>query len=238
MAGESRAVSVGCLAVCDGVERGRGEESCQTAGEGGVAGEVSDDQGTGLPVRGDPDRGGHGGGSCQGGRAASADLVDAPVRRGLGGRLAGGARARLLGPRELLEDSGWADEISWRDRRGYHTSSHRPDLVARPSRAGVAFEVELAKKSAARLRAILWHYAIRRSTKGSAVMYVCADDELCQRVRRLGAEVGLTPRGGWLRVELLDTIKAQARAGSEAAKSERLSKPSAAPRPMLAVDGG
>ncbi len=144
----------------------------------------------------------------------------------------------FLGPRELLEDARWAGEISWRDRRGYKTSSHRPDLVARPSRAGVAIEVELAKKSSERLRAILWRYAIRRSTKGSAVMYICTDDELCQRVRRVGAEVGLTPKGGWLRVELLDTIKAQACAGYEAAKSERLFTPSAAPRPMLAVEGG
>jgi hypothetical protein len=144
----------------------------------------------------------------------------------------------FLGPRQLLGDAGWAGEISWRDRRGYNTSKHRPDLVARPSRGGVAIEVELAKKSSERLRAILLRYAIRRSTRGSAVMYVCADDELCQRVRRIGAEVGLTPSRGWLRVELLDTLKAQACAGYEAAKSERLSKPSAAPRPMLAVDGG
>jgi hypothetical protein len=70
------------------------------------------------------------------------------------------------------------------------------------------------------------------------VIYVCADDELRQRVRTVGKDVGLPPDGGWLRVELLDTIKAQAYAGYEAAKSTGLSKPSAAPRPMLAVDGG
>ena len=69
-------------------------------------------------------------------------------------------------------------------------------------------------------------------------MYVCADDELCQRVRTAGADVGLATDEGWLRVELLETIKAQAYAGYEAAKSERLSEPSAAPRPMLAVVGG
>lgn len=144
----------------------------------------------------------------------------------------------FLGARQVLEDARYAGKISWRDRRGYNTSSHRPDLVARTGRAGVAIEVELAKKSAERLRAILWHYAIWRSTKGGAVIYVCADDELCQRVRTVGKAVGLPPDGGWLRVELLETIKAQAYAGYEAAKSERLSRPSAAPRPMLAVDGG
>jgi hypothetical protein len=144
----------------------------------------------------------------------------------------------FLGARQVLEDGRCAGKISWRDRRGYNTSSHRPDLVARTGRAGVAIEVELTKKSAERLRAILWHYAMWRSTKGGAVIYVCADDELCQRVRTVGTDVGLSPDGGWLRVELLDTIKGQAYAGYQAAKSERLSKPSAAPRPMLAVDGG
>lgn len=144
----------------------------------------------------------------------------------------------FLGARQVLEDGRYAGKISWRDRRGYNTSSHRPGLVALPSRAGVAIEVELAKKSAERLRAILWRYAIWRSTKGGAVIYDCADDELCQRVRTVGKAVGLPPNGGGLRVEVLETIKVQACAGYEAAKSERLAKPSAAPRPMLAVDGG
>ncbi len=102
----------------------------------------------------------------------------------------------------------------------------------------MAIEVELAKKSAERLRAILWQCAMWRSTKGGAVIYVCADDELCQRVRTVGTDVGLPPDGGWLRVELLETIKAQAYAGYEAAKSARVSNVSAAVRPMLAVDGG
>ena len=238
MAGESRAVSVGCLAVCDGVERGGGEESRQAAGEGGLAGEVSDDQGRGLPVRRHTDRGGRGGGARQGGGAAGATWWAHHCGVAWAAAWLTVRGHDFLGPRELLEDAGWAGEISWRDRRGYNTSSHRPDLVARPRRGGVAIEVELAKKSAERLRAILCHYAVRHSTRGSAVMYVCADDELCQRIRRVGGEVGLTSKGGWLRVELLDTLKAQACAGSEAAKSERLLKPSAAPRPMLAVDGG
>jgi hypothetical protein len=116
----------------------------------------------------------------------------------------------FLGARQVLEDDRYTGEINWRDRRGYNTSSHRPDLVARPDGGGVAIEVELAKKSAERLRAILWRHASWRASRGSAVIYVCADDELCERVRRVGADVGLTIKSGWLRVELLDTIKAQA----------------------------
>lgn len=144
----------------------------------------------------------------------------------------------FLGAREVLEDDRYAGEISWRDRRGYNASSHRPDLVARPSLAGVAIEVELAKKSTERLRAVLSRYAVWRYARGSAVMYICADDEICQRVRTVGADVGITIDDAWLRVDLLQTIKAQAYADYEAAKSGRLSNPSAAPRPMLAVDGG
>lgn len=144
----------------------------------------------------------------------------------------------FLGAREVLEDDRYAGEISRRDRRGYNASSHRPDLIARPSCAGVAIEVELAKKSAERLRAILSRYAIWRPTKGGAVMYICADDEICQRVRTVGADLGVTIDVAWLRVDLLQTIKAQAYAYYEAAKSGRLSTPSAAPGPMLAVHGG
>ena len=127
----------------------------------------------------------------------------------------------FLGARQALEDARYAGKISWRDRRGYNTSSHRPDLLARTGRAGVAIEVELAKKSAGRLRAILSHYAIWRSAQGGAVIYVCADVELCQRVRTHGKEVGLPPDGGWLRVELLATIKQQALAGYEEHKVSR-----------------
>ena len=127
----------------------------------------------------------------------------------------------FLGARQLLEDGRYASKITWRDRRGYNTASHRPDLLARTGRAGVAIEVELAKKSTERLRAILWHYAMWRSTKGGGVIYVCADDELCQRVGTVGKEVGLPPDGGWLRIELLATIKQQALVGYEEKKASR-----------------
>lgn len=84
----------------------------------------------------------------------------------------------------------------------------------------------------------LYRHAVWRSTgQGGGVCYVCADDDACDRITACGAEVGLFDGGG-LRIELLDTIKAQAYAGYEAAKPARVSKPSAAPRPMPAFDGG
>ncbi len=144
----------------------------------------------------------------------------------------------FLGARQVLEDARYAGEINWRDRRGYNTASHRPDLIARPDGGGVAVEVELAKKSTERLRAILALHASWRAARGGGSIYICANDELCERVRSVGADVGPAIAGSWLRVELLDTVKAQAYAGYEALKSARLAKPSAAPPPMLVVDGG
>ncbi len=65
------------------------------------------------------------------------------------------ARGReILGPRELLVDDSWRGELN-----GVSTprrAVHRPDLVGVvPSRRPAAIEVELARKSKARLRAIL-----------------------------------------------------------------------------------
>src|SRR5947209_9223694 len=60
----------------------------------------------------------------------------------------------LLGARELLEGDEWSGEISWRDRSGFKTASHRPDLIVFGRKGGrFAIEVELAKKSGQRLRA-------------------------------------------------------------------------------------
>jgi hypothetical protein len=50
---------------------------------------------------------------------------------------------------------------------------------------------------------------------------MCADEEGCERVRTVGANVGLDADGGWLRVELLATIRQQALAGYEENKASR-----------------
>jgi hypothetical protein len=145
----------------------------------------------------------------------------------------------LIGARELLDGDQWSGEISWRDRSGFKTAKHRPDLVAcRSGGRPIPIEVELTKKSAARLRAVLERHAVWRSGgQTGGVMYVCADAEGCERVKKHAADVGLFIGGG-LRLELLDTIKSHVLAGYEAARAERLSKSSAATTPMLTVDGG
>jgi hypothetical protein len=127
----------------------------------------------------------------------------------------------FLGARQVLEDDRVSGEITWRDCRGYNASSHRPDLVVPRSRGWVGIEVEPAKKSFERLRAILGRYAVWRASDGHAVIYMCADEEGCDRVRTVGAAVGFDTDGGWLRVELLATIKQQALAGYEENKASR-----------------
>jgi len=145
---------------------------------------------------------------------------------------------KLLGARELLDSDEWSGGISWRDRSGFKNAKHRPDLIARPRGGGhIAIEVELAKKSAKRLRAILSRHAVWRSNgRTGGVVYVCADEEGRERITKQAAGIGLV-RGGGLRVELLDTIKAQALAVHDQVRAARLSRGSAAPRPMVAVDG-
>ena len=90
---------------------------------------------------------------------------------------------------------------------------------------------------AARLRAILWRHAVWRSNgQTGGVVYICADHEGRERITSVAADAGLV-RGRGLRVELLDTINAQALAAYEEARPRRLCPDSAARRPVLAVDG-
>jgi hypothetical protein len=132
----------------------------------------------------------------------------------------------------------WSGGISWRDRSGFKNATHRPDLVACHRKGGrIPIEVELAKKSAERLRAILLRHAVWRSGgQTGGVVYVCADQEGLDRIAKHGADIGLA-RGRGLRIELLETIKAQAVTAHETVRATRLRRDSAAPPPMLAVDG-
>lgn len=118
----------------------------------------------------------------------------------------------LIGARELLNGDRWSGEISWHDRNGFRRAQHRPDLIVLVRTGGrLATEVELTNKSSPRLRAILVrHAAWCSSGQTDGVFYVCADDDGSRRVKEFGADVGLLEDRGLLRVELLDTIKAQA----------------------------
>jgi len=54
------------------------------------------------------------------------------------------------------------------------------------------------------------------------VIYICADEDGCDRIRTIAERTGLLAmRGGGLRVELLDTIRAQALAACERPRANR-----------------
>ena len=132
------------------------------------------------------------------------------------------ARGReLRGPRELLADDFWRGELTWRDRGGTHRRAHRPDLAGGLRGAALMpIEVELTRKSKARLRSVLaLHAAWIAAGKTGAVLYVCGSRSLADRVRAQGAEVGLSPVAGQhrktLRVELLEEIREHALAARE-----------------------
>lgn len=135
------------------------------------------------------------------------------------------ARGRhVMGSRELLLDDGWKGQLEWLERDGVRRRAHRPDLVAGLTADGprLPVEVELASKSLRRLRAILGlHSSWIAARKTAAVIYVCGPAELADRVRKEGAELGLATERKTLRVELLSTIRAQARASRTASASTR-----------------
>jgi hypothetical protein len=120
---------------------------------------------------------------------------------------------QMQAPRETMVDSSWVGELRWRDGRGEHRSGHRPDLawITRAS-PRVAVEVELARKSTPRLKAIVaLHARWRQGGHSGGVIYVCADENVCERVRSIGAARGLgIEKGGGLRVLTLADVRGEA----------------------------
>jgi hypothetical protein len=125
----------------------------------------------------------------------------------------------MVGSRELLANNDWQAEVQWIERHGVRRRGHRPDLVAGVTAGGplLPVEVELAVKSAQRLRAILGlHARWITAGKARAVIYICATGKVAQRVSHEAREVGLTAEHTTLRVELLETVRTAAIAAREA----------------------
>ena len=61
--------------------------------------------------------------------------------------------------REIAEDAFWRRDVRYRDRRGTARVSHRPDLGLQIAGRPAAIEVELQRKTCARLIGILSMYA-------------------------------------------------------------------------------
>ncbi len=204
-----------------------------------MAGEVSDDQRRRVSVS----RNSYGdrcGRSFDAGRGtACAYLVGAPLRRRVGRSVADCSRTRVLGVARAVKDAEWSGQISWRDRGGYREATHRPDLVIHRNGGHVGLEVELSKKSTERLRAILRRHLVwwcGGATGG--VIYVCRDVDGCERIRKVGADIGFVGDRPGLRISCSKTIEAQALAAYEQARAARSATASAARQLILAVDGG
>ena len=116
--------------------------------------------------------------------------------------------------------------------QGFNTSTHRPDLIGVPGQGQVAIEVELAKKSAERLQSILaLHARWRAAGRTSGVIYICGDAGVRTRIANVAKEYGLPESSrSWLRIQQLDTVRAQAVQACEKLRAER---GSAGARPML-----
>jgi len=127
---------------------------------------------------------------------------------------------RFLGEPEIRHSGEWAERLIWYDSRGWKKSGHRPDLIAwAPNEDVYAVEVELARKSKARLNAILslhnnWmlHGTLR------ALLYIVGDKDAARRIR-IGMQRNLFLTEGRVRIELLDTIKQETIEGFEAKRA-------------------
>ncbi len=140
---------------------------------------------------------------------------------------------RFLGPRELLGGPEWSGKLRWREGYEARRSGHRPDLIVHLNERAIPVEVELASKSKARLHAILnLHLDWILGDKTSALVYICGDQESYRRIERNAAEIGLVTTRGVLRLELLDTIKAETLAHFNSSRT-----PETRPAPVTAAHG-
>jgi hypothetical protein len=116
-------------------------------------------------------------------------------------------------------------EISWRDSRGFNTSTHRPDLIGVPGQGQVAIEVELAKKSAERLLSILGlHARWPAAGRTGGVIYICGDAGVSTRIAHVAKDYGLSESSrSWLRIQALEMVRAQAVQACEKFRADRAS---------------
>jgi hypothetical protein len=148
-------------------------------------------------------------------------LVGAPLRRRLDRGLvhrtgpSSHRRARTAGGRLLVRRDPLA-----RPQGQSHLRPSTRLIAYLPSGVPIAIEVELAQKSAGRLNAILTLYAFWTASAPLPVIYVCGDQDGHDRVRAAGERLGLLAQKR-VRIELLDTIKAQAIAACESNRAER-----------------
>jgi len=127
----------------------------------------------------------------------------------------------FLGPRELLNSRQWFGTLEWMDRDDFKQSGHRPDLVGSGPAGTVAFEVELAPKSKARLDAILsLHQDWLLIGQSKRVGYVCGDDQGVRRIKAAAQRAApLMLESNALQIVQLHKVKEHATELFEAARN-------------------
>ena len=195
VAGEGWAGAVGGVGDRDGLGAGGGVFACAAAAGGELAGDVLTDAWPGVAgVR-----------VTDGVRYAEvtaaavekpAGAGDVAARRGvcLDGGVADRTRSRDDRPTRDAGAADWRGELRWRERGELRRRGHRPDLAGRlPDGQVLPIEVELTEKSSARLKAVLeLHSEWIAAGKSAAVIYVCGDEGIAERVLADGAQVGLS----------------------------------------------
>lgn len=96
--------------------------------------------------------------------------------------------------REILEDEFWRRDVRYRDRRGTARITHRPDLGLQIAGRPAAIEVELQRKTRARLIGTLGMYAEHSDGDDAplyGVLYVCDRADVADAVKRAAVDAGL-----------------------------------------------
>jgi hypothetical protein len=148
-----------------------------------------------------------------------------------------------LSGRELAHDDGWAGQVVYQDGYGRtQRQRHRPDLATfiGTARLPVAVEVELQRKSPARLRGIMAMYVQRTAdadakmlsaADGSAeqlagVVYIAGSENISRAVHDAAQASGLAEHpNGRLRVLALEDVITQTREHAARARAALRSSP-------------
>jgi len=138
---------------------------------------------------------------------------------------------RWFSTSEVAQDDGWRGRVSYTDGRGRsHRLRHTPDLGTYVGDSGrpVAVEVELQRKSLARLRGILAMYADRTTGPDAhlaGVVYVTGNADVAVVVRAAASDVHIAERpGGRLRILGLDDVIAQTRQTACAGRTAEIAR--------------
>ena len=115
--------------------------------------------------------------------------------------------------REIAGDVCWQRTVSYRDHRGTARVPHRPDLAVELAAGPAAIEVEVQRKSRARLLAILRMYADSIDDDDdplAGLLYACDRVDIAEAVGRVAWDAGLA-EGPTLSIRTRDEVVGEAR---------------------------